>query len=542
MSSIERYYHTVRYLKPIQIAGRAWALLPKRRPVLDAPLSRRQRVSAYSSPVPPEPTLIGPDLFKFLNDARVCRGPGWNPAGVPRLWLYNLHYFDDLNAREASQRGTWHCSLLDRWVAENPVGVGPGWEPYPVSKRIVNWVKWALSRNELSPNLALSLAVQAQWLRSRLEYRLLGNHLFANAKALVHVGLFFDGAEAEDWLNCGLNLIERELKEQILADGAHFELSTMYHSAAVEDMLDLVNVMRTYGRKVSSQWLDCLARMRNWLRSMSHPDGGISFFNDAAFGIAPTAAELDQYASRLGLPATSARQAPVEAQEPSGYTAVCQGEVSLICDCAPVGPDYLPGHAHADTLSFELSVGSQRVFVNSGTSLYDSGPERQRQRGTPAHNTVTIDDANSSEVWGGFRVARRARIIRRAVTTTPSTVVVEASHNGYRRLPGKNVHARRWVVTERTVRIEDQITGHFRTAKARFHLHPCVQARVLGQSEIGLVWPGGAARVVFEGAAPVEVRSATWHPGFGLAIENACLVVNFERSALTTRFALGEAA
>lgn len=541
--SIGRYYHTVRYLKPIQIAGRAWALLPKRRPVLDAPLPRRQRVGAYTSPVAPEPTLIGPDLFRFLNEARMCRGPGsWNPAGVSRLWLYNLHYFDDLNARDASQRWSWHCSLLDRWVAENSIGGGPGWEPYPVSKRIVNWVKWVLCGNQLSHSLAMSLGLQAQWLRGRLEYRLLGNHLFANAKALVHAGLFFDGVEAQDWLNCGLSLIERELKVQILADGAHFELSTMYHAAAVEDLLDLVNIMGAYGRKVPSQWLDCLGRMRNWLRSMSHPDGEISFFNDAAFGIAPSAAELDQYASRLGLPATTARQATLEAQEPSGYTIVRQGEVSLICDCAPVGPDYLPGHAHADTLSFELSVGRQRIFVNSGTSLYENGPERQRQRGTRAHNTVTIDEADSSEVWGGFRVARRARIIRRGVTNTPSEIVVEASHDGYRRLPGKNVHARRWTITARTVCIEDQIEGGFRVANARFHLHPSVRARVLGPSEIGLVWPDGAARVVFEGAVPVEVQSASWHPGFGSAIENACLVANFERSALKTHFLLSEAA
>jgi hypothetical protein len=33
----------------------------------------------------------------------------------------------------------------------------------------------------------------------------------------------------------------------------------------------------------------------------------------------------------------------------------------LILDVAPVGPDYLPGHAHADTLSFELSLFGQRA-------------------------------------------------------------------------------------------------------------------------------------------------------------------------------------
>ena len=79
-----------------------------------------------------------------------------------------------------------------------------------------------------------------------------------------------------------------------------------------------------------------------------------------------------------------------------------------LLDVAPVGPDYLPGHAHADTLSFELSLFGQRVLVNSGTSQYEAGPERSRQRGTAAHNTVIVDGHDSSEVWAGFRVARRA--------------------------------------------------------------------------------------------------------------------------------------
>ena len=41
--------------------------------------------------------------------------------------------------------------------------------------------------------------------------------------------------------------------------------------------------------------------MRAWLAAMTHPDGGPSFFNDAAFGIAASRADLEAYAARLGL-------------------------------------------------------------------------------------------------------------------------------------------------------------------------------------------------------------------------------------------------
>jgi uncharacterized heparinase superfamily protein len=57
----------------------------------------------------------------------------------------------------------------------------------------------------------------------------------------------------------------------------------------------------------------------------------------------------------------------------SGYLRAEAAGAVLILDVAPVGPDYLPGHAHADTLSFELSLFGQRVFCNGGTSRYGPG-------------------------------------------------------------------------------------------------------------------------------------------------------------------------
>ena len=80
----------------------------------------------------------------------------------------------------------------------------------------------------------------------------------------------------------------------------------------------------------------------------------------------------------------------------------------MLIDVAKIGPDYLPGHAHADTLSFELSLYGKRLLVNSGISRYGTSLIRQFERSTEAHNTVAIDNKNSSEVWSGFRVARRA--------------------------------------------------------------------------------------------------------------------------------------
>ena len=183
-------------------------------------------------------------------------------------------------------------------------------------------------------------------------------------------------------------------------------------------------------------------------------------------------AELDAYCARLGLPALR-EFPPLHHLAASGLVRLQRGEAVALVDVAPVGPDYLPGHAHADTLSFELSLGAQRVLVNSGTSCYGTSAERLRQRGTAAHNTVIVDGHDSSEVWGGFRVARRAR------PTVPQlqangVLDVRCAHDGYTRLPGAPVHERRWLLEEGSLRVIDTVSGRFGTAEARFHFHPDV--------------------------------------------------------------------
>ena len=117
----------------------------------------------------------------------------------------------DLPADDASSRADAQDALLDRWIAENPPGSRPGWDPYPTSLRLVNWIKRAWMGGVMDATRTHSLAEQSRWLARRLEWHLLGNHLWANAKAMVFAGTYFDGDEARTWRRIGLRLVRREL-------------------------------------------------------------------------------------------------------------------------------------------------------------------------------------------------------------------------------------------------------------------------------------------------------------------------------------------
>jgi uncharacterized heparinase superfamily protein len=538
LSSASRYVHTLRYLRPVQVFGRLWYQARRPRPDLRAAPQLRPVCSMYVEPIAPQATLIAPDTVRLLNVERRCvAAADWHPAGASKLWIYHLHYFEDLNASEAGLRREWHREWLQRWVQENPPGLREAWEAYPLSRRIINWVKWTLRGNELPALCRESLAVQTRWLAARVEHHILGNHLLVNAAALLHAGLHFRGAEPQGWYERGLTILTRELHEQVLADGGHFERSPMYHAAVLGDLLDLVNLHRAYGAAVPVEWPAVIARMQTWLNAMTHPDGEIAFFNDAAWGAAPTAAQTAAYADRLGVSAPREHSDGLIVLDPSGYIRALAGPAVLLCDCAPVGPDHLPAHAHADTLSFELSLHGQRVLVNSGVSQYGTDAERRRQRGTAAHNTVVLDGQDSSEVWGGFRTARRARVRRHSVRSAPPPLTIEAVHDGYCRLPGRNQHLRRWQLDAGALQIEDHIAGSFRTAQAFFHLHPQIETVQRASAELRLTGPHlpTPLSMTFEGAGAVEVQAGTWHPGFGVALANRRIVVNFAGPALGTR-------
>lgn len=539
LQALPRYWHTLRHLRPVQIYRRAWFRLTRPKPDFTPAPPKRAVPKSWARPAARTASVTGPDSFIFLKEEGSLGTNGWDDPAKAKLWRYNQHYFDDLNAEGAEGRRAWHRGLIARWIAENPPGHGSGWEPYPVSLRIVNWVKFALSGGTLDATAHQSLAVQARWLTKRLEWHLLGNHLFANAKALLFAGLYFDGPEAVGWRARAASILGHEILEQILPDGGQFELTPMYHALAVEDMADMLNLLTAYASTLNpaekALARDCTARlpmMLRWLDAMSHPDGGISFFNDAAFGVAPENTRLHDYAAQLGT-TTPPLGSGLTYLSDSGFARMALGEAVVLADIGRIGPDYLPGHAHADTLSFELSVGAERVIVNSGTSEYGTSSERLRQRGTPAHSTVVVADTNSSEVWSGFRVARRARVDAVETCDAPAALTVSARHDGYTRLPSGPRHSRRWTLTETGLRIHDRLDPST-PGEARFHLPTGVSAEfstansAAGAEPTGLLLlPSGRRLRWRTHGATARVETSTWHPRFGQSLPCLCLSLDF---------------
>ena len=306
----------------------------------------------------------------------------------------------------------------------------------------------------------------------------------------------------------------------------------MYHSIFLEDVLDLINIAETYSGIIAGETLETFretaSRMVTWMVGMSHPDGQIALFNDSAFDVAPSPAALVAYARRLALPlaeSMTVARSQMHHWPDSGYLRLTFPDAVALLDVAPVGPDYLPGHAHADTLSFELSLFDQRVIVNGGTSRYGLGPERLRERQTVSHSTVEVAGQSSSEVWGGFRVARRAYPFDLQILQEDALSSVICSHTGYNRLPGKPVHRRQWVMDPDGLLINDWVVGGKHPAVARFIFHPDVQISESGENEWLLMLPRGEGVRIKVHAGRTFLETAHYAPEFGKVLSTHRLAV-----------------
>jgi uncharacterized heparinase superfamily protein len=267
----------------------------------------------------------------------------------------------------------------------------------------------------------------------------------------------------------------------------------------------------------------------SWLETMIYKNSELAHFNDCANGIAPTYSELETYANKLGVVKDKTIIDKLQYHKDSGFVVYKDLKSHLIADFGKIGPTYLPGHAHADTLSFELAVNGHRVIVNSGTSEYGNSKERLRQRGTSAHSTVEIDKLNSSEVWSGFRVARRAAPYNIQINTNAESgnqISFYACHDGYIRLKNAPIHSRKFSLLNNIWNIEDEVTANGHIVFSRFYLHPEISAKktengiILSKNNIDLL------KFNLNTNIDLKIIESTYHDQFGISRANNCIQLN----------------
>lgn len=646
-------FHSLRYLRPSMIywrvhrtvkgmlidLGSRFALTRRllHRPLPHVSVSRIPRLSGHYHCEHIDLTVL---RFSFLRDAETLpRDPHDLRACVqhkPLLWQFHLGYHDYLlplmeagaKAAEDDARGTaggggcdsvgTHGDTAAEEVLEfivlwseafPPDALGArtsAWHPYVLSIRIEAWIRVHTllidaGIEEADPRLQLlatGIERMTRVLLRNLEKGTLANHLLRNIKALLFAGLYLDTVTGAQARRIGLKLLHRELAEQILDDGCHFERSPMYHVSVLNDMLDMAEAIILCEGTVPDALSTAVQRMTDFLLFMRHPDGEIPFFNDSTGSFFLRTTEVlergvalcnelcfseDETATpaEAGPVTGTAEESPREVKETprsseadmsvqagnatdeggaghiepevvgdlldprrvSGLLVAATPRVWLVMDAGLVGPDYQPGHAHCDTLSFELSLDGRRFVTDTGVYHYRESPERSYSRSTAAHNTVEIDTAEQSEVWKSFRVGRRANIRHISRSEHGGYTLLRGMHDGYSRLQSGLLHERAMLLAPGMLLVADWLHGQGRHGyRSYLHFHPDVSIAPTGSEEYSAGQDNGTVCIRAEGNGRTRLITTDYYPAFGERRHRPSLVFEGEQrfpSLLITSMVFG---
>ncbi len=424
LEKIRLYAWTIRYMKPGQIFWRIGKRLGMRCGLKGCAPARGAipRQTTFLPELDFDPVFLRrfdvnalmEDRVTFLHETeKFAWDVPWHIGRRSHLWNFNLHYFEFLHPMTKQYMETGDEKFLRKseqmirgWIQQNPQsGGGDGWSSYTVSLRLTNWLAfYALVGDRLDEafckDLKESMYAQYVYLSGHLEKDILGNHYFENLKALVLCALFFDDADA---LPVCLEAFRAECRAEILPDGMHFELSPMYHKIVLEGLLRVAASLRAANMPDTE-----LERMAGkMLTAACSVEQGLTrtpLFNDSGDNVAKSLDALRRCADRYLHLVPEYRTAFPD----SGFYIFTNHMWKLIVDAGAAGPDYIPGHAHCDAMSFELYQNGQPVLVNCGTYAYQCAG-RHWFRSTEAHNTVQIAGTEQSEIWSIFRLARRSK-------------------------------------------------------------------------------------------------------------------------------------
>ena len=386
-------------------------------------------------------------------------------------WLADLRALGTDEAREFARRAIvdW-LDIFGRWHPYT-------WRADIVGNRLVNWLThygfygWA-GDDPAARRFLKAAGSQVSHLSRSCGDPQNGYDRLAAAKGLIYAGIAL--SDCGRHLDTGLKAMREELEAQILPDGCHASRSPGVQARVLGDLISVRDTFLAAHLDPPDWLLRPIPELAAALRALRRPDGALAGFNGGpAISVSESSAILSAAKSRAG----TAPGAPH-----AGFHRLAAGDSHLILDAGAPPPIAAHPWGHAGTLAFELVSGNEPLIVNCGSGADDDPHWREALRTSAAHSTVIVDETNSSEIdpAGGF--IRRCTNVAASRREAGNGVILEASHDGYV-LPFGLTHRRLIMMAPsgEDIRGEDNLTGAGGdTFAARFHLHPGVQASMLG--------------------------------------------------------------
>lgn len=438
-----------------------------------------------------EANAIFQGRFHFAGEE--VRSPGrppWSPAGVGHAFLAELHGLAWLRhfAAEGGEAARRHArGLVVSWLAQNQGWGGVAAEPAVAARRLmafIGHVEFLTTEADAHfvTTLLSAIGAHARHLRWSVDLAPGGEARIAIAAALILAGVALpDGAV---FARTGERMLAREIAAQILPDGSHVSRRPASHLAVLRDLVVAREALLAAAREVPEVLRNAIDRLAPAVRFFRHGDGGLALFQGGR--------EESAFIVAFVLDKAEAGGKPPQSLPHGGFERLAAKRAIMLVDCGMVGPGV---RSHAAPLSFELSIGRQRVMVNCG-EVEKEGELARLLRGGAAHNVLTIADTSAVHLDAAGRVGQTAPVVTAIRSEAAGSVWLEASQDGFRVPFGLTHHRRLYLdAAGDDIRGEDRLVGEgeARPFAIRFHLHPGVHASITSDGRSVLLRLEGGA-------------------------------------------------
>ncbi len=430
---------------------------------------------------------------------RVLKPGGWADLGghpVLRAHAHGFTWLRDLRVIGTDAARMRARALVDDWIAGGDADALAS-RPDVAGSRIAAWLGHydffaASADDDFRSRLMWRLVTDSRVLCAALPAEELDGRALTALRGLVTAATAMPDHAA--FLPRALRFLPQEIARQVLPDGGHVERSPSAHLTALRDLIEIRALLHVAEAAAPAALGPAIDRLSLALRTLRHGDGGLALFNGTRD---EPSTLIDLVLNQAGRPGRAPASLP-----DAGFHRLQAGRTVLIADAGAPPPPTQDRLAHAGTLSFELSMGRERLIVNCGAAPVGAAAWTDAARATAAHSTLVIADTSSSELKPGHLGRRPERVIVERQEANGAHWL-EASHDGYRR-PFGAVHRRRLYLAEsgEDIRGEDVIEAATPQPFAiRFHLHPGVVASLQHDGEAVLLrLPSGGWRLRAEGA------------------------------------------
>jgi len=421
--------------------------------------------------------------------------PRWAPRAVGTEWLAAWHGFGwvaDVAAAGAASREALR-DLVQSWIAENPGWNSLAWRSDVLAMRLFAWLAHfdeIAKRDQDDPvrhAMLTSIVAQLRHLARTASWQVTGAGRLRAFKGLI-AGMAVFGIP-EGRLTKVLRAFERELAAQILGDGGHISRSPSLQLQVLQDLIDTRAVLRSAQVEVPLALRAAIERMAPMLRFFRHGDRRLALLNDSL--------EEDGVLIDLVLTRSEAKGRPPAHAPESGFDRLQASKSLVLIDTGKPPARGFDDHAHAGTLSFELSHERERIVVNCGAYRGPKPNWWRVARASAAHSVLVVADTNSVEIRADGTLGRIPATVARERAEYDGQQWISATHDGYRERFGLIYSRQLFLAADgEDLRGEDQLSGLPGAAFAvRFHLHPSVQGSLAqdGNSALlrlpsGMIW------------------------------------------------------